>query len=376
MRILGIDPGFATIGFGLVEAERAQVHMVTYGAITTPAGLPLSKRLYQISQDMEELIGKLRPDVISIEELFFNTNITTGIAVAHGRGVILCAAEKCGVPLFEYTPGQVKLAVTGYGKAEKRQVMDMTKRLLHLKAVPRPDDAADALALALCHARSYTSRLPRTTGVKETILVDGDMFYYLDGTVAEVLPYLAVIDCGGVGYACKTTNNTLAHLKKGQRGKLYTYLNVGEDVFDLYGFATQSELNTFKLLIGVSGVGPKAALAILSTGTPDALAMAIITGDEKTLTAAPGIGKKIAQRIILELKDKLAKESAATGLDFSGGAGAVSVPAFTSKATEAAQALAVLGYTSAEVAQALKGVDVENLPLEEIIRQSLKKMVK
>lgn len=169
MRILGIDPGFATIGFGLVEAERAQVHMVTYGAITTPAGLPLSKRLYQISQDMEELIGKLKPDVISIEELFFNTNITTGIAVAHGRGVILCAAEKCGVPLFEYTPGQVKLAVTGYGKAEKRQVMDMTRRLLHLKAVPRPDDAADALALALCHARSYTSRLPRTTGVKETI---------------------------------------------------------------------------------------------------------------------------------------------------------------------------------------------------------------
>lgn len=107
------------------------------------------------------------------------------------------------------------------------------------------------------------------------------MFYYLDGTVAELLPYLAVIDCGGVGYACKTTNNTLASLKKGQRGKLYTYLNVGEDVFDLYGFATQKELATFKLLIGVSGVGPKAALAVLSAGTPESLAMAIVTGDEK-----------------------------------------------------------------------------------------------
>lgn len=202
------------------------------------------------------------------------------------------------------------------------------------------------------------------------------MFYYLDGTVAEILPYLAVIDCGGVGYACKTTNTTLAQLKKGQRGKLYTYLDVGENAFGLYGFATANELNSFKLLIGVSGVGPKAALAILSAATPESLAMAIVTGDEKSLTAAPGVGKKIAQRIILELKDKLAKESAATGLDFSGGAGAVSVPAFTSKATEAAQALAVLGYTSAEVAQALKGVDVENLPLEEIIRQSLKKMVK
>lgn len=169
MRILGIDPGVATIGFGLVEADRAQVHMVTYGVITTPAGLPLSRRLYQIDRDMEELIAKLKPDVIAVEELFFNTNITTGIAVAHGRGVILCAAEKCGVPLYEYTPGQVKLAVTGYGKAEKRQVMDMTRRLLHLKAVPRPDDAADALALALCHARSFTSRLPKNGDVKETI---------------------------------------------------------------------------------------------------------------------------------------------------------------------------------------------------------------
>lgn len=169
MRILGIDPGVATIGFGLVEADRAQVHMVTYGAITTPAGLPLSRRLYQIDRDMEELIGKLKPDVMAVEELFFNTNLTTGIAVAHGRGVILCAAEKCGVPLYEYTPGQVKLAVTGYGKAEKRQVMDMTRRLLHLKAVPRPDDAADALALALCHARSFTSRLPQDGDVKETI---------------------------------------------------------------------------------------------------------------------------------------------------------------------------------------------------------------
>ena len=202
------------------------------------------------------------------------------------------------------------------------------------------------------------------------------MFYYLDGTVAEIAPYLAVIDCGGVGYACKTTNYTLSRLKKGQRGKLYTHLNVGEGIFELYGFATQAELGSFRLLIGVSGVGPKAALAILSTGTPDALAMAIITGDEKTLTAAPGIGKKIAQRIILELKDKLAKESAATGLDFSGGGNTVNVSAFTSKATEAAQALAVLGYSSAEVILALKGVDVENLPLEEIIRQSLKKMVK
>ncbi len=170
MRILGIDPGLAIVGFGLIEAEAGRTRMLQYGAINTEAGLPLATRLWQISRDMEELIGQCSPDVISIEELFFNNNITTGIAVAHARGVILCSAEKCGVPLFEYTPSQVKQAVVGYGKAEKRQVMDMTRRLLKLKAVPRPDDAADALALALCHARSTTSLLQRANlGAKQTI---------------------------------------------------------------------------------------------------------------------------------------------------------------------------------------------------------------
>ena len=198
------------------------------------------------------------------------------------------------------------------------------------------------------------------------------MFYYLDGTVAHIEPYLAVIDCGGVGYACKTTNTTLGALQKGQRGRLYTYLNVGEDVFDLYGFATQGELGSFKQLIGVSGVGPKAALAILSSTTPEGLAMAVITGDEKTLTMAPGVGKKIAQRIILELKDKIAKEQQSGG--FVPAAAAVAVGG--GKSVEAAQALAVLGYSQADVAAAMKGLDVESLPLEEIVRQALKRMVK
>ena len=198
------------------------------------------------------------------------------------------------------------------------------------------------------------------------------MFYYLDGTVAHIEPYLAVIDCGGVGYACKTTHTTLGALQKGKRGRLYTYLNVGEDVFDLYGFATQGELGSFRQLIGVSGVGPKAALAILSSTPPEGLAMAVITGDEKTLTMAPGVGKKIAQRIILELKDKLAKEQQSGG--FVPAAAAVS--ASGGKSVEAAQALAVLGYSQADVAAAMKGLDVESLPLEEIVRQALKRMVK
>ena len=199
------------------------------------------------------------------------------------------------------------------------------------------------------------------------------MFYYVNGTVAEIEAGLAVIDCSGVGYACATTNYTLSQLKKGERAKLYTYLNVREDAMEMFGFASQSELRSFKMLIGVSGVGPKAALSILSSTTPQQLSMAVVMGDEKALTAAPGIGKKIAQRIILELKDKLIKEQG--GFEAGSGA-AAAMPAQNNKAGEAAAALAVLGYGSQEIAAAMKGIDMDALPLEEIIRQSLKKMVK
>ena len=170
MRILGIDPGIAIVGFGLIESDRRNMRMLQYGAVTTEAGLPLATRLVQIEDDVRALIRQLQPDEIAIEELFFSKNITTGIAVAHGRGVVLCTAERLGIPIFEYTPMQVKQAVVGYGLAEKRQVMDMTRRLLKLKAVPKPDDAADALAIAICHARSATSLLRRKApNVKETV---------------------------------------------------------------------------------------------------------------------------------------------------------------------------------------------------------------
>lgn len=170
MRILGIDPGIAIVGFGVIEADHGHQKMIQYGAINTEAGLPLATRLVQIADDMEKLIDLFQPDEIAIEELFFSKNITTGIAVAHGRGIILYTAEKKGVPIYEYTPMQVKQAVAGYGLAEKKQVMDMVRRLLKLKTVPKPDDAADALAIAICHARSATSLLRRKDpNVKETI---------------------------------------------------------------------------------------------------------------------------------------------------------------------------------------------------------------
>lgn len=161
MRILGIDPGIATIGFGVIDINKNNFKLINCGVITTPAHTPLSDRLAQIYDDMCGILEIFKPDVVSIEELFFNTNITTGISVAHGRGVILLACKKAGVKIYEYTPLQVKQSVVGYGRAEKNQVMDMVKRLCKLSSPPKPDDAADAVALALCHARSSTSLLYR-----------------------------------------------------------------------------------------------------------------------------------------------------------------------------------------------------------------------
>ena len=159
MRILGIDPGYGITGFGLVDAQLGQFRLLHCGAITTPAGMDFSARLEIIYEDMRELLKVTQPDVVAIEELFFGQNVTTGIGVAQSRGVILLAIRQAGLEVYQYKPMQVKQAVVGYGNATKHQVMDMTKRLLHLDAMPKPDDAADAIAIALCHARASTSLL-------------------------------------------------------------------------------------------------------------------------------------------------------------------------------------------------------------------------
>ena len=159
MKILGIDPGYGITGFGLIAAERNQFQLLRCGAITTAPNTDFSWRLSVIYNDMVQLLMMEKPDAVAIEELFFGNNVTTGIKVAQARGVILLAVQQANVPVFEYKPMQVKQSVVGYGNASKHQVMDMTKRILHLSAVPKPDDAADAVAIALCHARSSTSLL-------------------------------------------------------------------------------------------------------------------------------------------------------------------------------------------------------------------------
>lgn len=198
------------------------------------------------------------------------------------------------------------------------------------------------------------------------------MFYYLNGEITMMEGNLAVVDCAGVGFACRTTSYTLSKLRVGQTAKLFTYCNIREDAFDIYGFSTRDELRCFELLLGVTGVGPKAAIAILSATSPERFMLAIMTQDEKALTAAQGVGKKLAQRIILELKDKL---GAVTEVDFSDGASAVSIPTAGSNLALAQAALAELGYNQNEIGAALKGIKTEGMSTEEIVRQCLRAMV-
>lgn len=198
------------------------------------------------------------------------------------------------------------------------------------------------------------------------------MIYSVNGTVEVIEPNLAVIDCGGVGYACRTTANTISQLKIGEKAKLLTYLAIREDAAELFGFADTAELNCFKMLISVSGVGPKAALSILSGMTPQSFALCVASGDSKTLTNAPGIGKKTAERIVLELKDKVSKQDVAAGVK---GSPIPVVAAASNTVAEAVSALMVLGYTNTEATNALSGLDPAS-PADELIKAGLKKLAR
>ena len=199
------------------------------------------------------------------------------------------------------------------------------------------------------------------------------MFYHLEGKIEEIRENLVVLDCRGLGFAVNATLNTISKLKPGENTKLYIAEAIGENNFDLYGFADKSEKRCFEMLLSVSGVGPKAALSILSHSTPDSLALAIMNDDAKALTVAPGIGKKIAQRVILELKDKIAKEF--SSIDVSTASMPVMSAGGNSNVSDALTALGVLGYTSADVSPAIKKIDTAGMTAEEIIKAVLKQMV-
>lgn len=202
------------------------------------------------------------------------------------------------------------------------------------------------------------------------------MLYYIEGTVALIQQGMAVIDCGGVGYACRTSQNTIGNLTTGKKARLFTYLSVRETGIELYGFSSEEEKSCFEMMLGVSGVGPKAALSILSSAPPDQLALAIVTSDERLLMQAPGIGKKIAQRIILELRDKMSQAQLETA-NISARARVASGGSSRANHTqEAVAALMVLGYRQAEVLHAMEGLDTSHMETEDIVRQCLKSLMK
>ena len=199
------------------------------------------------------------------------------------------------------------------------------------------------------------------------------MFYYISGKVAVVEAGMVVIDAGGVGYALNTSYTSARSVKTGEQATFYTYLHVREGIFELYGFARREELACFKQLIAISGVGPKAAIAILGAVTPEKLALCVISGDEKALTAAPGIGKKLAQRILLEMKDKMSKDQ----LEAASGSSGIIMPTMATSGgamEDALAALAVLGYPRAVAVNALQGVDTAGLATDEIVRAALKRL--
>lgn len=200
------------------------------------------------------------------------------------------------------------------------------------------------------------------------------MFYHLNGIVSDIDLNLAVIDCNGVGYAVNTTTNTLSRLKLNDKAKLYISECIKEDSFDLYGFATLGEKRCFEMLLGVSGIGPKAAQAILCATTPEGLALAIMNGDDKAITAAQGVGKKIAQRVILELKDKVSKEMGGSSMSEMPAVMTQTVSGSKSK-SDAIAALMVLGYGTAEINAALRGLDIGAMETEQIVKAALKNLM-
>ena len=297
--------------------------------------------------------------------------------------MLLLAAEQQSVPIFSYTPLQVKSAVVGYGKAEKEQVMEMTRRLLNLKAVPQPDDAADALAIAICHghngrqppAHRCTFGDPRWQPPRQIYRLQGekDMIYSISGLLRQVAPTYCVVEACGIGYQCSASTHTLSSLPaRGQEVTLLTHLWVKEDGVELFGFSTEQERHCFKMLISVSGVGPRVALAILSDAAPDRLMLSIAAGDAKALTRAQGVGSKLAQRIILELRDKVSNDDlSAEFAAESGGVETVTGSVRSSAKSEAISALVALGYRQTDAAAVIAPME-ESLAVDELVRRALK----
>jgi len=353
MIILGIDPGVASTGYGIIEKQGNKLNFIDCGLISTKKEAKLTERLFEIYKKLSSLIKKYSVDVMAVEKLFFNKNVKTAMSVGEARGVIFLAGSKNKIEIFEYTPLQVKMALTGYGVADKTQIGKMVKMLLNLSVVPKPDDVSDALAIALCHASSE----------KINKLKWGNfMIDFLEGVVEDIKENYVIINVNGVGFKVNISFITYNTIKDKQTLRIHTYMNVKEDSIELYGFAFLEEKEVFLQLINISGIGPKAAMSILSNTTIDNFKQAISSGDEDALLKIPGLGSKKVKRILVELKDKF-KDIVAIE------------KGQLSAEDDYVEALTVLGFKYAEAKKAIKeAMKILNNSSnkEEIIKQALK----
>ena len=325
MRVLGVDPGLTRCGLGVVEgAPGRPPGLVAAGVARTAPTADIGARLLALEVEIDSWLAEHHPDAVAVERVFSQHNVRTVMGTAQAGAVAMLCAARRGLPVALHTPSEVKAAVTGSGRADKAQVTAMVMRLLRLADPPKPADTADALALAICHLwRGPQTRLagrragaparaarpsPARPGRRPAVIS------HLDGIVCAIAPEGAVIEVGGVGLLVQATPGTLAALRTGERARVATSLVVREDALTLYGFASDDERDVFELVQTASGVGPRLALAMLASFSPDGLRQAIAAEDVAALTRVPGIGRKGAQRIVLELAGRLGSPAAPAGI--------------------------------------------------------------
>ena len=380
MIVLGIDPGLANTGWGVIETRGSVARARAYGCIHSEADEPLHERLGNICQQIGEVIERYAPTAVSIEDIFFGQNTRSAILTAHARGAALVACSQAGVEVGSYTPMQIKQAVVGTGAADKRQVTYMVRNVLSLDHDPKPDHCADALAAAVPRQPLEDLRglrgagwrggpqarggPQRPHGFHRTRQEGGRMIVQLTGTLVELTASVAVLDVSGVGYELGISSVTASGMPEvGTPGvTLLTRLVVREDSMTLFGFSTREERALFDRLCAISGVGPKLALAVLSTFTPSALAGVVVAQDASMMSSVPGVGKKLASRLLLELESVFAKDP--TLVSLAGAAalpsrGTIAVPAVASSgvADDVTAALLAMGFTSEEATLALEGYE-------------------
>ncbi len=358
--VLGVDPGVANVGLAVVARADRKISLVWASTVRTPSDLAGPSRLRRLADEVDAAIGSYAPDAVAIERLAWNRNQVSALQVARATGAVMVVADRAGLAVEEYGPNEVKIAITGAGNADKHQVRDALVRIHGIRDCPVQADAVDAVAIALTHLMGSRMRAAARTGYPDADAIGVAMIAFLEGEVVEKSATHVVLAVAGVGYDVAVPTAVVAGLPPiGGIARIHTRMVVREDSMTLYGFSTTDERELFDQLTGVTGVGPKVALSFLSALRPDAIRRAVVAGDAATLTVVPGVGKKVAQRVVLDLRDKLGGESELVA---------------EGPLADVRDALLQLGLTPVEASEALRGMEVDGKPVEDLLREALQRV--